>query len=307
MAKLYTPAMAKVEKKRAKDISRNHGKELSSSPGKEAWKRLKRNRLAIVGMIVLILIILVAIFAPLIAPYDYQAYDYDNINQPPSSEHIMGTDPYGRDIFSRLIMGARISLPVGFLCVIAAFLVGGTLGALAAFYGGNVDNVIMRIMDIFQSIPPMLMAIAVVAVLGGGVWNLVIAIVISSMPARSRIVRASILTVKRNDYIESARAMGASTKRQILKFMLPNALGPILTSFTFSVATAILTISSLSYIGLGITEPTPEWGAMLSAGKLLIRSAPHVLLFPGLAIMITVLALNLFGDGIRDALDPRLK
>ena len=143
--------------------------------------------------------------------------------------------------------------------------------------------------------------------LGGGIPNLVLSIVISSLPARARIVRASILTVKRNDYIESARAMGASSGRQLIKFMLPNALGPILTSFTFSVATAILTISSLSYIGLGITEPTPEWGAMLSAGKTLIRTAPHVLIFPGLAIMITVLALNLFGDGIRDALDPRLK
>jgi len=304
MAKLYTPAMAKIDRKKAKERKKENAK---SSPAREAWKRLKRNRLAIVGMVVLILIIIVAIIGPYIIPYDYTAYDYGNTLQKPNAEHIMGTDNYGRDIFSRLIMGTRISVPVGFLCVIAAFAVGGTLGAIAAFYGGKVDMVIMRILDIFQSVPPMLMAIAVVAVLGGGVLNLVLSIVISSLPARARIVRASILTVKRNDYIESARAMGASSGRQLLKFMLPNALGPILTSFTFSVATAILTISSLSYIGLGITEPTPEWGAMLSAGKTLIRTAPHVLIFPGLAIMITVLALNLFGDGVRDALDPRLK
>ena len=307
MAKLYTPAMAKIDRKKARELAKHHGKEIKSTPAREAWKRLKRNKLAIVGMVVLILIFIVAIIGPWITPYQYDAVDYMNTEAPPSAEHIMGTDTYGRDILSRLIMGTRISVPVGFLCVIAAFAVGGTLGAVAAYYGGKVDNIIMRILDIFQSVPPMLMAIAVVAVLGGGVVNLVLSIVISSLPARARIVRASILTVKRNDYIESAKAMGASSRRQLIKFMLPNALGPILTSFTFSVATAILTISSLSYIGLGITEPTPEWGAMLSAGKNLIYTAPHVLLFPGLAIMITVLALNLFGDGIRDALDPRLK
>ena len=306
MAKLYTPAMAKIDRKKARE-AKHRDPNAKSSPTREAWKRLKRNRLAIVGMIVLILIIIVAIIGPWIIPYDYTEYDYDNVLAKPSAEHLMGTDNYGRDILSRLIIGTRISVPVGFLCVIVAFAIGGTLGALAAFYGGKVDMIIMRVLDIFQSVPPMLMAIAVVAVLGGGVVNLVLSIVISSLPARARIVRASILTVKRNDYIESARAMGASSGRQLVKYMLPNALGPILTSFTFSVATAILTISSLSYIGLGITEPTPEWGAMLSAGKTLIRTAPHVLLFPGLAIMITVLALNLFGDGIRDALDPRLK
>lgn len=307
MAKMHTPAMERIEKKKAKELRRHHGKTVKSSPAREAWKRLKRNRLALVGMIVLALLILIAIFAPLIAPYSFEEMDYTAILKAPGGKHIMGTDQYGRDIFSRLIYGTRISIPVGFICVIVAFAVGGTLGAIAAYYGGGCDNVIMRVMDIFQSIPPMLMAIAVAATLGNGVRNLVIAISVSTMPARSRIVRASILTVKRNDYIESARAMGASSKRQLVRYMLPNAIGPILTSFTFSVATAILTVSSLSYIGLGITEPTPEWGAMLSAGKELIRTAPYVLLFPGLAIMVTVLALNLFGDGLRDALDPRLK
>ncbi|HHU06657.1 MAG TPA: ABC transporter permease [Clostridiales bacterium] len=303
MAKLYTPAMAKIEKKRAK----RKGKVRPSTPGREAWKRLRRNRLAIAGMIILIALILVAFFADFIAPYGIDEQMLKERNQTPSSKHLMGTDNYGRDIFSRIIYGTRISLPIGFICVIIAFAFGGTLGAIAAYYGGKVDNVIMRIMDIFQSIPPMLMAIAIAASLGNGVVNLVFAISISTMPARSRIVRAAILTVKRNDYIESARAIGANSSRLLIKYMLPNAIGPILTSFTFSVATAILTVSSLSYIGLGITAPTPEWGSMLSAGKELMRQAPHVLIFPGLMIMITVLALNLFGDGLRDALDPRLK
>ena len=201
MAKLYTPAMAKVDKKKAKELKKNAGKEVKSSPTREAWKRLKRNKLAIVGMIVLILIIIIAIIGPWIAPYDYTEPDYANRLQTPNKEHILGTDNTGRDILSRLIIGARISLPIGFLCVIVAFAIGGTLGAIAAFYGGKVDMVVMRILDIFQSIPPMLMAIAVVAVLGKGVINLVLSIVISSLPARARIVRASILTVKRNDYV----------------------------------------------------------------------------------------------------------
>lgn len=307
MAKLYTPAMAKVEKKLARQNARHHGKEIKSSPGREAWKRLKRNKLAIAGMIVLILLILIAIFADVLAPYPFDKQNLIDSLLPPCKEHIMGCDKYGRDILSRIIYGTRISLPIGLICTFSAFLIGGSLGAIAAYCGGKVDNVIMRVMDVFQSIPPMLMAIAVAASLGNGVVNLVIAISISTMPARSRIVRAAILTVKRNDYIESARAIGASSRRQLLKYMLPNAIGPILTSFTFSVATAILTVSSLAYIGLGITDPTPEWGAMLSSGKELIRTAGYTLIFPGLAIMVTVLALNLFGDGLRDALDPRLK
>lgn len=307
MAKRWTPAMEKVAKKKAKEMAKNHGKEVKSTPTKEAWKRLTRNKLAVVGMILLAALILMAIFAPVISPYDYTLADYDHAMEAPSSAHIFGTDKYGRDILSRLMNGARVSIPIGFSCVIVAFGVGGVLGAIAAYYGGNVDNVIMRVLDIFQSVPPMLMAIAVAAALGNGAINLVLAIVISSLPARARVVRAAILTVKRNDYIESAKAMGASSRRQLVKYMLPNALGPILTAFTFSVATAILTVSSLAYIGLGIVEPTPEWGAMLSSAKEYIRTAPYMLIFPGIAIMITVLALNLFGDGLRDALDPRLK
>ncbi len=305
MAKMVTPEMVKINKRLARENRGRQGK--PSSPGREAWLRLKRNRLAVVGMIVLGLLVLIAIFAKWLAPYSYAEQNYDAILLTPCAEHPFGTDDLGRDIFSRVIYGTQISFPIGFLCVAVAYTFGGILGAIAAYFGGKADMIIMRVMDVFQSIPPMLMAIAVAASLGTGVVNLVLAISISTLPARSRIVRSAILSVKNSDYVESARAIGASSSRQLLKYMLPNALGPILTNMTFSIATAILTVSSLSYLGLGIAPPTPEWGAMLSAGRNLMRSAPHVLIFPGVAIMITVLALNLFGDGLRDALDPRLK
>jgi len=258
-------------------------------------------------MIVIALLLLCAIFADVIAPYGYDEQDYSALQLKPCAEHPFGTDNFGRDILSRIIYGTRYSLPMALLTVFFAFLIGGILGAIAAYYGGRVDNVIMRILDILQSIPPLLMAIAIAASLGTGIVNLVLAISLSTAPGRARIVRSSVVSVKNSDYIESARSIGASGRRQLLKYMLPNALGPILTSITFSVATAILTISSMSYLGLGISAPTPEWGAMLSAGRSFMRPSPHILIFPGLAIMITVLALNLFGDGLRDALDPRLK
>lgn len=304
MAKMVTPEMERLNKKAA----RKKGKEQRpSSPGKEAWIRLCRNRLAVVGMIILLILVLIIIFADVIAPYTYEEQNLPDALQGPSSKHLFGTDNYGRDIFSRVIYGTRISFPVGIICVFLAYLFGGFFGAIAAYYGGKADMIIMRVMDVFQSIPPMLMAIAIAASLGTGVRNLVLAIAISTTPARARIVRSAILTVKNNDYIESAKATGAKSARLLIKYMLPNALGPILTNITFSIATAILTVSSMSYLGLGISAPKPEWGAMLSAGRMLMRTAPHVLIFPGVAIMITVLALNLFGDGLRDALDPRLK
>lgn len=306
MAKLVTPEMEKINKKLARE-NRGRKADKPSSPAHEAWLRLKRNRMALVGMIILILLVLIAVFADVLAPYAYDKQVYEDALMKPGAKHWFGTDSFGRDIFSRVIYGTRVSFPIGFICVFFAYGIGGIFGALAAYYGGKVDMIIMRIMDIFQSIPPMLMAIAVAASLGSGVLNLVLAITISTIPARSRIVRSAILSVKHNDYILSARSIGASGSRQLLKYMLPNALGPILTNVTFSIATAILTVSSLSYLGLGIAPPTPEWGSMLSAGRSLLRTEPHVLIFPGLAIMITVLALNLFGDGLRDALDPRLK
>lgn len=303
MAKLKTPAMERLERKRA----RRGGKVHKSTPGYEAWKRLKRNRLAMVGMVILILLLLTAILAPLLAPYHYDERNYDAVLMGPSAEHLMGTDNFGRDIFSRVIYGTRISIPIGFLCTILSVVVGGAFGAVAAYYGGRTDNLIMRCVDIVMSIPHMLLAIAIAAALGNGVRNLILAISLGTMPLYARVVRSCILTVKDKDYIESSRAIGANTGRLILKHMLPNCVGPIIVQATFSVAAGILTIASLSYVGLGITPPTPEWGSMLSAGKQFLQTYPHMLIFPGLMIAITVLALNLFGDGLRDALDPRLK
>ncbi|MCQ2406690.1 MAG: ABC transporter permease [Oscillospiraceae bacterium] len=304
MAKLVTPEMEKINKKLAREKKTRRA---ANSPGMEAWIRLKRNKLAVVGMIIILALILVAIFADFIAPYSYDAQDYKALKMKPCAEHIFGTDQYGRDIFSRMVYGTRYSLPMGLISVFFIFLIGGTLGAIAGYCGGRVDNVIMRVLDVFQSIPSMLMAIAVAASLGTGAVNLVIAIGISSAPGRARVVRSAILSVKNNDYIESARAIGASSRRQLLKYMLPNALAPILTAITFSVATCILIISSMSYLGLGIPAPAPEWGSMLADSRSFMRSHPYMLVFPGAAIMITVLALNLFGDGLRDAFDPRLK
>ena len=302
MAKMMTPAIERCDKRKmiGKTAREN-------TPGREAWRRLKRNRLAIAGMIILIIFITVAIFANFVTPEGIDDQKLSERLKTPSATHLMGTDKYGRDIFSRIVYGTRVSLPISFACVIIAFAIGGALGSIAAFYGGKVDNVIMRFMDIFQSIPPMLMAIAIAASLGPGVMNLILAISISTAPARSRVVRAAIMTVKSNDYIESATAIGASKKRLLLKYMLPNALGPVLTNITFSIATALLTVSALSFIGLGIQAPIPEWGAMLADGREYLQQFPHVLIFPGLMIMMTVLSLNMLGDGVRDALDPRLK
>lgn len=303
LAKIETEAMRRYNKK---NLNKD-GKKKVSTPGREAWKRLKRNRLAMVGMVILIVLILLAIFAPVISQYDPSYQDWLAINQTPSKQHICGTDNFGRDIFTRLMYGTRISLSIGLVCVCISVVLGGTFGALAAFYGGKLEELIMRFMDIYQSIPNMLLAIAIAAALGTGMGNLILAISLGTVPLYARVVRGAILTVRSKDYIEASQSIGAGTARLILKHMIPNALGPIVVQMTFSVAASILTVSSLSYIGLGIAPPTPEWGSMLNAGKQFMQSYPHIILYPGLMIMITVLALNLFGDGLRDALDPRLK
>lgn len=303
MAKMVTPEMLRIEKKRHK----KDGAVRTSSPGREAWKRLKRNSTAVVGLCVIILLVLVAIFAPLIAPFDYAEQNYGALSQTPSAEHWFGTDNMGRDIFSRCVYGARYSLPIGLLCVVTGMLVGGVVGVTASYFGGGVDNVLMRIMDILQSIPGTLLTIAIVAALGNGIDRLVLAVTISFMPACAKVCRAAIFTVKSNEYIESSRAIGAGGLRLMLRHMIPNAVGPIIIFAVSMVSASILVVSTLSYLGLGIAPPTPEWGSRLSSGKDFIRSSPHMVLFPGLMIMLTVFAFNLFGDGLRDALDPRLK
>lgn len=300
MSKIQTPAMVKINKKRK-------GQKYGQTPLKGAWHRLVRNKMSVVGMVIIVLLLLMAIFANFIAPYSYQQQDYTAIAQGPSLAHIFGTDNMGRDIFSRCVYGARWSLPIGLLCVVAGLALGGTFGVLAGFCGGKIDNVIMRIMDIFQAIPAILMAIAVVAVLGNGIIQLVVAMSIAFMPNVAKTCRAAIFTVKGSEYVDASRAIGVSQFKIIIRHLVPNAIGVIVIDTVGMVGAAILMVSTLSYIGVGIVPPTPEWGAILSAGKEYIRSGVHMVLFPGLMIMLTVISFNLFGDGLRDALDPRLK
>ena len=279
----------------------------NKSQAAAVWRSLRRNRMAMLGLFILIILALVAIFAGVIAPYEYDAQDLLNARQGPSAAHIFGTDEFGRDIFSRVIYGSRLSLVVGFISVGIALLLGSVLGAVAGFYGGVLDDVIMRFMDILLAIPQVLLAIAIIATLGNGLFNLMIAVGISSIPSYARIVRASVMTIRGEEYIEAAHASGTSDAKIIVKHILPNCLAPVIVQVTLGIANAILSCAALSFIGLGITPPSPEWGAMLSGARNYVLTYPYMSVFPGLAIIITVLALNLLGDGLRDALDPKLK
>ena len=282
-------------------------KSKSSSPASEAWFRLRRNKTAVIGMIMIILLILAAIFAPLIARYDPSAQDYSALKAPPGAEHWFGTDSTGRDLFARCIYACRVSLPLALICTAASLLLGGSLGFLSGYFGGKTDQIIMRIMDIFQAIPAILMAIAIISCLGNSIVNLVIAMAVSTMPLMARMCRGALFTVKGADYLESSKAIGAGNMRILLKHMIPNAVGTVIIFVVGAIAGSIMIISTLSYIGLGITPPTPEWGSILNAGRQYISSSPHLVIFPGLMIMYTCFAFNMFGDGLRDALDPRLK
>ena len=273
----------------------------------DVWYRFRKNKMAMFGLIVLILLILCAIFADFIAPYGYDDQNLDIAIQGPSKEHLFGTDNFGRDIFSRIIYGSRISLQVGLLAVGVAIVVGGIFGAVAAFYGKAVDSVIMRLMDVLLAIPGMLLAIAIAATLGPGLGNMMIAIAIGNVPGYARVVRAAVLTVKEQEYIEAAQSIGANDIRVVFRHILPNAMAPIIVQATLGVAGSILSCATLSFLGLGITPPIPEWGAMLSAARQYLRDAWYMATFPGLFIMLTVYALNVVGDGLRDAIDPRLK
>ena len=262
--------------------------------------------MAMTGLLILILMITCAIFADTIAPYGYNDQNPQAANQFPSAAHWLGTDDFGRDILSRIIFGTRISLKVAFVAVSMAVILGGTIGATAAYYS-RIDNVVMRIVDLFMAIPNVLLAIAIATALGSGERNLMIAVGISSVPMYARIVRAAVLSVKEQEYIEAATSIGASDLRIILGHIIPNALSPVIVQATLSVATAIILASSLSYLGFGVQAPLPEWGAMLSSGRQYIRTYWHMTVFPGLAIMLAVYALNVVGDGLRDALDPKMK
>lgn len=275
----------------------------------EVWRRLKKNKMAMVGLTIIGVIVFCAIFADVIADYDTVVIKQDlkHRMEGPTAQHILGTDEFGRDIFARMVHGARVSLQVGLIAVGIAIIVGGSLGAVAGYYGGRLDNVIMRLMDVFLAIPSILLAIAIVSALGPNLFNLMLAIGVSSVPSYARIVRASVLSIRDQEFIEAARAIGANDFRIITKHIIPNALAPVIVQATLGVAGAILSTAGLSFIGMGIQPPAPEWGAMLSGGRQYLRYASHITAFPGIAIMITILALNLLGDGLRDALDPRLK
>ena len=273
----------------------------------EVWRRLKKNKVAVVSLFVLLIIFLIAILAPIIAPYTYEAADLRRGLEGSSRDHLLGTDRLGRDVLSRLIYGARQSLQMGIFAVTGATLMGVFIGSIAGFYGGFTDNLIMRMLDLFHGIPMFLLTVTLAAVLGPSLRNAIIAIAISFMPGSARLMRASILTVREMEYIEAARALNASNARIILRHIIPNAIAPVIVSYTMSMGMAVLSGAALSFIGLGVQPPIPEWGAMISDARTFMRAQPQLALYPGICVMITVLAFNLLGDGLRDALDPRLK
>lgn len=274
---------------------------------KEFWSQFKKNKAAVLGLMILAVLILLAVFAPFLAPYDPYHSNMPESLQGPSAQHLLGNDELGRDILSRIMYGARISLKVGVLAVGVALAIGVFFGALAGYYGGKIDNWIMRIMDIMLAFPSLLLAIAFMSALGRGIENAIIAIGIVSTPHYARIVRGSVLSVKENEYIQAARAIGARDGRIIFRHILPNVFSPIIVRATLGISTAILETAALGFLGLGVQPPYAEWGAMLGSGRGYFYNAPHIVLYPGLAITITVLAFNLVGDGLRDVLDPRLK
>jgi peptide/nickel transport system permease protein len=275
----------------------------------EVWHRLRKNKGAVLGLFIIALLAITALSIDFIIDYDTQVIS-QNIKerlQHPSAEHLMGTDDLGRDIFFRLLYGTRFSLSVGIVAVAIALVVGTTLGAFAGYYGGAFSEVIMRSTDIFAAVPNLLMAIVIVTALGANTLNLMIAVGVTSVPQFVRITRAAVLTVRSQEYVEASRAIGRSEPAIIFSHILPNCLSPIIVVVTLRIASAIIAASSLSFLGLGVPAPAPEWGSMLSAGRRFLRGYSYITMFPGLAIMITVLAFNMVGDGLRDALDPKLK
>lgn len=280
---------------------------MKESQAKAVWKRFCRNKLALTGLIVFILFVVVAVFASVIAPYGYEEMDLGNIYATPSIQHLCGTDQLGRDIFSRLIYGTRYSLGLGFCAQLFTLVFGVVIGSIAGYFGGKVDLLVMRFLDIMEAIPGTLLAIVVCTVLGTGFVNTVIAMGVGGIPMMSRLLRASMMTVREQEYLEAAASINCSRLRQIVKYLLPNSFSPLIVTFAMGLGATIMQAAGLSYLGLGVQPPTPEWGAMLSDTRKYFQYYPHMALFPGLAIGIAVLVMNLVGDGLRDALDPKMK
>jgi len=291
-------------------ISKNEkiiNKEIVGSKLKRLWHNFKKRKVAIIGLIITVIFILLGIFANILAPYDPITISLSERLQGPSRNHWLGTDEMGRDILSRLLYGVRISIRVGVTVVGLAMLLGVPLGIISGYYGGVVDSFLMRFLDILMAFPGVILYICIVAVLGPSLENAMIAISIYAMPNFARLARAETLSIKYNEYIEASKAVGSNNARIMYSQILPNIVTSLIVLGTLSSGNAILTTSSLGFLGLGAQPPTPEWGAMLSAGRKYILMAPHITIFPGLAILLFVLGLNLFGDGIRDMLDPKLK
>ncbi|ASY30987.1 glutathione ABC transporter permease GsiD [Taylorella equigenitalis] len=278
------------------------------TPMSEFKRKFKKQTPAIIAGLFILFIVVIAILAPWIVPYDPENFfDYDKLNQPPSWEHWMGVDSLGRDIMSRIIMGARISLAAGFISVALGMIFGTVLGLLAGYYEGWIDRLVMRLSDVLLAFPGILLAIGVIAVLGPSMLNVIIAVAVFSVPTFARLVRGNTLSLKNMTYVEAARSIGASDFTILFKHILPGTISPIVIYATMRIGTSIITAASLSFIGMGAQPPTPEWGAMLNEARSDMVLAPHVALFPSLAIFFTVLAFNILGDGLRDALDPKLK
>ncbi|MDR1298742.1 MAG: ABC transporter permease [Oscillospiraceae bacterium] len=273
----------------------------------DVWKQLKKNKIAVVALFVIVVVILVAVLAPLLAPYPFDQQDPLHPFAASTKEHWLGTDRLGRDVLSRLIYGANQSLQVGTISTGIAAVAGIIIGAVAGYYGGWKDNLIMRLLDIYQSIPMFLLCVTLAAVLGPSLRNAVIAIGVGSVPGFARLMRASILSVREMEYIEAAKSINAKNRRIILKHIIPNAISPLIVSITMGIGSSALAGAGLSFIGLGVQPPIPEWGAMISDARNFMREHGTLALYPGICVMITVLAFNLLGDGLRDALDPRLK
>ena len=270
-------------------------------------RRTFANPISAFALIVVIVLAVVAVIGPAIAPYDPLRPDFRRIAEPPSAQHWFGTDQNGRDILSRIIHGTRISVSIGVAAVLLGLAVGTTMGLVAGYFGGRVDSILMRAVDVMLAFPGILLAILIISVLGSSVLNIIIALAVFSVPTFARVSRGSALTLRTLDYVQAARAVGGSPMRVLLRHVLPNAWAPVVVYGTLRCATAILGGAALSFLGLGISPPTPEWGLMVSQGREIMRSAPHVMLFPGLAIFITVLAVNLLGDVLRDVMDPKTR
>ena len=274
----------------------------------EFWRRFRKNKSAVAGLLILVLLVGMALFADLIVPYArcVEQVGADRL-QGPSAAHFFGTDEFGRDLFARVVHGSRYSLFIGVATSLMALAAGAVLGASAGYFGGMVDNVICRIVDVFMCVPPILLSLAVVAALGTSVRNLIVAITISCIPGNVRLIRSVVLTVAEQDYVEVARSYGASNARIIFRYVLSNAMGPIIVNTTMAISDMIRSAAGLSFIGMGIQPPSPEWGALLSAAQTYIFTSPYLLVFPGLFIILSSLSFNLVGDGLTDALDPKLK